>query len=180
MQDEEEEDAPHFGAVPPNPVRDEINDSLAKILNSSQQAPKVLDELDSAMMMPVDKQQDLKRKFLGGGEQFEKKMMVMHAGKMPSMIHPSTSQVMDHTMHEGEQSSFFNGVNNSALPGASFVFAPDEVNLMNKEGVEEYVDDDDPGFDMYVVNEENFVGSCKELAQLNNFPARAIKPDSRE
>jgi hypothetical protein len=42
------------------------------------------------------------------------------------------------------------------------------------------VDDDDPGFDMYVVNEENFVASCKELASLNNFPARAIKPDTKD
>ncbi len=80
-------------------------------------------------------------------------------------------------------SSFFNGMmmqttgNNNA---GSFVFSPDEVNVMNKEGIDEYADDDDPGFDMYVVNEENFVPSCKELAQLNNFPSRAIKPDTRE
>ncbi len=51
---------------------------------------------------------------------------------------------------------------------------------MNREGLDEYVDDDDPGFDMYVVNEENFIPSCKELAQLNNFPARAIKPDTKD
>ena len=51
---------------------------------------------------------------------------------------------------------------------------------MNKEGVEEYVDDDDAGFDTYVVNEENFVASCRELASQNNFPARAIKPDTAE
>lgn len=184
LQEEEEEVAPHFGAVPLNPVRDDINESLAQILNSSgrQQPPKVLDELDSAMMMPVEKQQDQKRKSLGGGEQFEKKMMSMHAGKMPSMIRPSQSQ-LDQTMRDEEQSSFFNGMNNnnlSAIPGGSFVFSPEEVNLMNREGIDEYVDDDDPGFDMYVVNEENFVASCKELAQLNNFPARAIKPDTRD
>ena len=51
---------------------------------------------------------------------------------------------------------------------------------MNKEGIEEYVDDDDVGFDTYVVNEENFVGSCRELAVQYNFPARAIKPDTEE
>ena len=51
---------------------------------------------------------------------------------------------------------------------------------MNKEGLDEYADDDDPGFEIYVVSEENFVGSCKELAELNNFPARAIRPDNRE
>jgi hypothetical protein len=33
---------------------------------------------------------------------------------------------------------------------------------------------------MYVVNEENFVASCKELASLNNFPARAITPDTKD
>jgi hypothetical protein len=64
--------------------------------------------------------------------------------------------------------------------GCSFVFSPDELNVMNKEGIDEYLDDDDPGFDMYQVSEENFVASCKELAQLNNFPARAIRPDNRE
>ncbi len=46
--------------------------------------------------------------------------------------------------------------------------------------MDEYVDDDDPGFDMYVVNEENFVASCKELANLNNFPQRAIRPDTKD
>mmetsp|Transcript_704 Transcript_704/g.983 ORF Transcript_704/g.983 Transcript_704/m.983 type:complete len:87 (+) Transcript_704:994-1254(+) len=51
---------------------------------------------------------------------------------------------------------------------------------MNKEALEEYVDDDDVGFDTYVVNEENFVASCRELASQNNFPARAIKPDTEE
>jgi len=51
---------------------------------------------------------------------------------------------------------------------------------MNKEAVEEYMDDDDPGFDTYVVNEENFVASCRELADQNNFPARAIKSDTAE
>ena len=31
---------------------------------------------------------------------------------------------------------------------------------MNVEAIDEYADDDDPGFDAYVVNEANFVGSC--------------------
>ena len=62
----------------------------------------------------------------------------------------------------------------------SFVFAPDEIHVMNKEGLDEYIDDEDPGFDLYAVNEENFVASCKELAQLNNFPARAIKLDTKD
>lgn len=44
----------------------------------------------------------------------------------------------------------------------------------NLEYLDEYVDEDDPGFDTYVVNEENFVASCQELARLNSFPDRAI------
>ncbi len=51
---------------------------------------------------------------------------------------------------------------------------------MNKEGIDDYADDEDPGFEIYVVNEENFVASCKELSEINNFPARAIKPDNKE
>ena len=50
---------------------------------------------------------------------------------------------------------------------------------MNPEFKDEYVDEDDPGFDTYVVNEENFVASCQELARLNDFPVRAIKPDTK-
>jgi hypothetical protein len=35
---------------------------------------------------------------------------------------------------------------------------------MNKEGIDEYIDDDDPGFDLYAVDERNFIESCKDLA----------------
>ena len=78
-------------------------------------------------------------------------------------------------------SSFFNGLmQHNTTNRQSFVYSADEVHVQNKEGVDEYVDDDDPGFDMYVVNEENFVASCKELASLNSFPARGIKPDTKE
>ena len=42
------------------------------------------------------------------------------------------------------------------------------------------MDDDDPGFEIYMVNEENFVASCKELADAHDFPIRAIKPDTQE
>jgi hypothetical protein len=78
-------------------------------------------------------------------------------------------------------SSFFNGLmQHNSTNRQSFVYSADEIHVQNKEGVDEYVDDDDPGFDMYVVNEENFVASCKELASLNSFPARGIKPDTKE
>lgn len=101
-------------------------------------------------------------------------MVAMHTSKMPSMIQPAP---MDQTQ-EQISSSFFNGLHTSNRQ--SFVYSPEEVHVQNKEGVDEYVDDDDPGFDMYVVNEENFVASCKELASLNSFPQRAIKPDTKD
>jgi len=53
------------------------------------------------------------------------------------------------------------------------------LHIHNPDFVDEYVDEDDPGFDTYVVNEENFVESCQELAKLNNFPVRAIKSDTK-
>ena len=34
------------------------------------------------------------------------------------------------------------------------------IHPKNPEYLDEYVDEDDPGFDTYVVNEENFVASC--------------------
>ena len=68
---------------------------------------------------------------------------------MPSMIQPSDTN--------GEISFF--------EKSTSFVFPVEEKHVMNKEGVDEYQDDDDPGFEIYVVGEENFVASCRELAE---------------
>lgn len=93
---------------------------------------------------------------------------------MPSMIQPAP---MDQTQ-EQISSSFFNGLHTSNRH--SFVYSSEEIHVQNRDGIDEYVDDDDPGFDMYVVNEENFVASCKELASLNSFPQRAIKPDTKD
>ena len=60
------------------------------------------------------------------------------------------------------------------------MFDPDQLQPMNLEGVDDYEDDDDPGFDTYVVNEENFVQSCEELAKQFGFPQRAIAKDTEE
>lgn len=53
------------------------------------------------------------------------------------------------------------------------------LHTKNPEFKDEYVDEEDPGFDTYVVNEENFVASCQELARQNDFPVRAIEPDTK-
>lgn len=51
---------------------------------------------------------------------------------------------------------------------------------LNAECVDDYEDDDDPGFDTFVVNEDNFIASCEELALQYQFPQRAIQPDTAE
>ena len=60
------------------------------------------------------------------------------------------------------ESSFFHN-------SQSFVFPIEEP-------VDQYIDDDDPGFEIYEVQELHFEESCKELAEKFNYPARSIKP----
>lgn len=64
----------------------------------------------------------------------------------------------------------------SFFDNSSFIFDPKSL-----AGVEdEYDDDEDPGFDAFVVSEENFAESCEELARQYDYPRRAIKPDTAE
>ena len=86
-------------------------------------------------------------------------MKQQKTGKMPSMI--------QHAENNGETSFFQNS--------QSFVFVGEDLqpgtrgglignSARQDGGIDEYADDDDPGFEIYVVSEENFVASCKELA----------------
>lgn len=68
----------------------------------------------------------------------------------------------------------------SKLKEGKQIYEADKIHPMNPEFLDEYQDEDDPGFDTYVVNEENFVASCQELARLNDFPERAIMPDNKK
>ena len=43
-----------------------------------------------------------------------------------------------------------------------------------KDLVDEYIDDDDPGFDLYEVNEKDFARVSKQLADNYGFPDRAV------
>ena len=81
-----------------------------------------------------------------------------NTGKIPSMI-------------AGEGNSSF-------IDGNSFTF-PVEGNKEANDVIDEYVDDDDPGFELYEIYEEYFESSCKELATRFNFPARSIKPGAK-
>jgi len=93
-------------------------------------------------------------------KKFEK---IIPADKMPSMI-------------AGEGNSSF-------MEGNSFTF-PIESEQRPKEAVpdvpDEYVDDDDPGFELYEIYEEYFESSCKELANRFGFPAKSIKPELKK
>lgn len=70
-------------------------------------------------------------------------------------------------------------VNEEGLQPGKRMYDGDALHVMNPGAADEYVDEDDPGFDTYVVNEENFVASCQELAKLNDFPKRAIAADTK-
>ncbi len=61
--------------------------------------------------------------------------------------------------------------NNSSM---SFVLGALEDQYAN--AVDEYVDDDDPGFDLYEVAERDFVSVAKQLADKYDFPARSCAP----
>ena len=43
-----------------------------------------------------------------------------------------------------------------------------------KNLVDEFKDDDDPGFDLYEVAEKDFINIAKELADQYDFPKRAV------
>ncbi|CAD8064500.1 unnamed protein product [Paramecium sonneborni] len=76
--------------------------------------------------------------------------------KMPSIIRPESGC---------NDSSFF--LQNSQ----SFVLHDMEE---NKNIIDEYNDDDDPGFDLYEVGEKDFIKVAKQLADKFGFPQRAI------
>ena len=147
-------------------VNDSVNELFAplkeeeKKTNDHKLKQRIVQQDDSFSQGPVNRSSLLLGKSEGKGQEKQMEDMIQHMGKMPSMIQP----------YEGEASFFQNS--------QSFVFQ--QVEELKEPAVDDYNDDDDPGFEIYVVNEENFVPSCKELAQQYNFPARSIKPDTKE
>jgi hypothetical protein len=45
-------------------------------------------------------------------------------------------------------------------PRTTMIYDPKKIHPLNEEQEDEYADDDDPGYDTYVANEENFVACC--------------------
>lgn len=73
---------------------------------------------------------------------------------------PNDSQNMD-------SSSFFHNTQSVLHPN------PEDSQILNSM-IDEYVDDDDPGFDLYECELEFFKDTCKKLSEQYDFPRRAI------
>lgn len=151
-EDDEPEKLPCFGQDLDEsaiPVKNDLELEAERIL---QEAPALQPNDDSfSMLHPADE--------------------VLEAPKEESRpAAPARDELKESMIKEADVSHFF--------ANGSFVFDQKALNIMNTEGVDEYQDDDDPGFDAYLVSEANFVESCRELASQYNYPARAIKPET--
>ena len=69
---------------------------------------------------------------------------------------------------DASESSFFHN-------SQSFVFPIEEQNV----NADEYIDDDDAGYEVFEIREEKFEESCQELALKYNFPNRAIRKEPK-
>ena len=86
-----------------------------------------------------------------------------NSGKMPSMIHPQGNN---------DSSLFFQNSHSFMLSGLEEQH-PTQI-------VDEYIDDDDPGFDVVEVEEKDFAKTCKKLAEKFNYPASVFLPDKKK
>ena len=48
---------------------------------------------------------------------------------------------------------------------------------LQSDGIDEYKDDNDLGYDVEEIDDRDFAKHCKILAEKNDYPARSIKPD---
>jgi hypothetical protein len=76
------------------------------------------------------------------------------------MINQNESGQMD-------SSSFFHN-------SQSILHNHEDSNIIANSIIDEYVDDDDPGFDLYECEFEFFKDTCKKLSEQYDFPRRAI------
>jgi len=86
-----------------------------------------------------------------------------NSGKMPSMIHAQGNN---------DSSLFFHNSRSFVLNGLE--------EQHTTQIVDEYIDDEDCGFDLYEVEEKDFTKVCKKLAEKFNFPARVCLPDKKK
>jgi hypothetical protein len=67
------------------------------------------------------------------------------------------------------QSSFFQNSQSMIIQSAL-----DDSNIQGNSVLDEYVDDDDPGFDLYECDQEFFKETCKKLSEQYDYPRRAV------
>lgn len=79
---------------------------------------------------------------------------------------------MIHAQPNNDSSLFFQNSHSFVLAGLE--------DQHSTQIVDEYVDDDDPGFDLYEVEEKDFTKVCKKLAEKFNFPSRACQPEKKK
>ena len=73
------------------------------------------------------------------------------------------------------QSFGANEDNKDIFQNVNYRINSDKEMFNNKENtIEEYVDDDDPGFDLYECDIEYFRDTCKKLAEQSDFPHRGV------
>ena len=187
LQEEDEEELPKFGQQ--DAIHQAIDDSVRDIFGAPEGRPSDQHDKQSTFQLNEDsftqgKKDDLSpeakepfkaQKPRERAQQPQKRQSkgVYGDDRLDDIMQRDSGKQLSIIQHAENDASFFQN-------SESFVFANQEMQVMNKEGVDDYQDDDDPGFEIYVVNEENFVESCKELADINNFPARAIRPDTKE
>lgn len=91
-----------------------------------------------------------------------------NSGKMPSIIQGQPNN---------DSSLFFQNSHSFVLAGLGL---EDQQHGNNNPVVDEYLDDDDPGFDLYEVEEKDFPKVCKKLAEKYNFPLRSCLPEKKK
>jgi tRNA A-37 threonylcarbamoyl transferase component Bud32 len=70
--------------------------------------------------------------------------------------------------HDGDE---LNKTNTLVNEGEEIIYDKTSENSLD----DEYVDDDDPGFDLYECEPQHFNDTCKKLSEQYDFPRRAIK-----
>lgn len=181
-----EENLPRFGSTEDSlaeaPVQDPFQeehdniDTLVTDLLSKQPDAAATASKDSKMMQNDDSFTNIAPAARVDSKKEEEKKDKVAAAKKGDKIEPSQVTAETHDLDKVIKDILDE---EGLKPADTLVYDVGNLHKMNPEAVDEYIDEDDPGFDTYVVNEENFVASCQELAKLNNFPVRAIQPDTK-
>src|SRR5690242_4917803 len=62
----------------------------------------------------------------------------------------------------------------------SMIINPDDSALNANSIIDEYADDEDPGFELYECEVEHFKETCKSLSEQYDFPRRGIRVTNKQ